>query len=421
MASERESVQKAAEGGGLSIRVASSIGAFTKAEWDLLAGASRDDLTASFNPFISFDFLRILEESGCAVRKTGWQGHHLRLEGAGGAVLGAIPCYVKSHSQGEYVFDHGWADAFERAGGSYYPKLQISVPFTPASGPRLLVNRNADAGLVRAALAQGLRQVTEAVGVSSAHVTFAEDADMAALEGAGFLRRTDRQFHFFNEGYSSYDDFLATLTSRKRKALKKERREALSSGIEIDWLTGSDLTERVWDDFFAFYMDTGGRKWGRPYLNRTFFSLVGERMADDVLLVIARRNGRYIAGAINFIGSDRLYGRNWGCIEDHPFLHFEVCYHQAIDFAIEKKLKVVEAGAQGEHKLARGYLPVTTSSAHFIAHAGLRQAVSDYLRRERREVERMGEYLEEHGPFRRGELQQAEAFGPSETGSSTTD
>jgi len=421
MASERESVQEAAEGGGLSIRVASSIGAFTKAEWDLLAGASRDDLTASFNPFISFDFLRILEESGCAVRKTGWQGHHLRLEGAGGAVLGAIPCYVKSHSQGEYVFDHGWADAFERAGGSYYPKLQISVPFTPASGPRLLVNRNADAGLVRAALAQGLRQVTEAVGVSSAHVTFAEDADMAALEGAGFLRRTDRQFHFFNEGYSSYDDFLATLTSRKRKALKKERREALSSGIEIDWLTGSDLTERVWDDFFAFYMDTGGRKWGRPYLNRTFFSLVGERMADDVLLVIARRNGRYIAGAINFIGSDRLYGRNWGCIEDHPFLHFEVCYHQAIDFAIEKKLKVVEAGAQGEHKLARGYQPVTTSSAHFIAHAGLRQAVSDYLRRERREVERMGEYLEEHGPFRRGELQQAEAFGPSETGSSTTD
>jgi len=421
MASERESAKEAAEGGGLSISIASSIGAFTKAEWDLFSGASRDSFEMPYNPFISFEFLQILEESGCAARRTGWQGHHLRLEDAGGTVLGAIPCYVKSHSQGEYVFDHGWADAFERAGGSYYPKLQISVPFTPASGPRLLVNRNADAGLVRAALAQGLRQVTEAVGVSSAHVTFAEDADMAALEGAGFLRRTDRQFHFFNEGYSSYDDFLATLASRKRKALKKERREALSSGIEIDWLTGSDLTERVWDDFFAFYMDTGGRKWGRPYLNRTFFSLVGERMADDVLLVMARRNGRYIAGAINFIGSDRLYGRNWGCIEDHPFLHFEVCYHQAIDFAIEKKLKVVEAGAQGEHKLARGYLPVTTSSAHFIAHAGLRQAVSDYLRRERRDVERMGEYLEEHGPFRRGELQQAEAFGPSETGSSTTD
>ena len=279
------------------------------------------------------------------------------------------------------------------------------MPFTPATGPRLLVSRNADAAAVKAALAAGLRHCRGAVGVSSAHVTFAEDGDIAALEGAGFLRRTDQQFHFLNEGYSTYDDFLATLASRKRKALKKERREALSSGITIDWLTGNDLTETVWDDFFAFYMDTGGRKWGRPYLNRKFFSLVGERMADDVLLVMAKRNGRYIAGAINFIGSDTLYGRNWGCIEDHPFLHFEVCYHQAIDFAIAKGLKVVEAGAQGEHKLARGYRPVTTHSAHFIAHAGLRDAVGDYLKRERREVARMGEYLEEHGPFRKGELQ----------------
>jgi predicted N-acyltransferase len=421
MVSERESVKESAVSGGLSIRIASSIGAFTEAEWSEFSGASRGDCETPYNPFVSFDFLRILEESGCAVRKTGWQGHHLRLEDADGTVLGAVPCYVKSHSQGEYVFDHGWADAFERAGGSYYPKLQISVPFTPASGPRLLVNRNADAAAVRATLAQGLKQVTEAVGVSSAHVTFAEDNDVAALEDAGFLRRTDQQFHFFNEGYSTYDDFLATLASRKRKALKKERREALSSGITIDRLTGSDLTESVWDDFFTFYMDTGGRKWGRPYLNRKFFSLVGERMAKDVLLVMAKRNGRYIAGAINFIGSDRLFGRNWGCIEDHPFLHFEVCYHQAIDFAIERKLKVVEAGAQGEHKLARGYRPVTTSSAHFIAHAGLRSAISDYLRRERREVERMGEYLEEHGPFRRGELQQADTFGPSEPTSSTTD
>ncbi len=230
---------------------------------------------------------------------------------------------------------------------------------------------------------------------------------MAALEGAGFLARTDQQFHFFNEGFATYDDFLATLASRKRKALKKERREALGDGISIEWLTGSDLTEAVWDDFFAFYMDTGGRKWGRPYLNRKFFSLVGERMAKDVLLVMAKRNGCYIAGAINFIGSDTLFGRNWGCIEDHPFLHFEVCYHQAIDFAIAKGLKVVEAGAQGEHKLARGYRPVTTQSAHFIAHAGLRDAIADYLKRERREVERTSEYLEEHGPFRRGELQQA--------------
>jgi len=412
MASERESARKAADGGGLSIHVASSIGAFTKPEWDQLSGASRNDLEEPYNPFISFAFLRILEESGCAVRKTGWQGHHLRLEDPGGTLLGAVPCYMKPHSQGEYVFDHGWADAFERAGGSYYPKLQVSVPFTPATGPRLLVSRNADPAMVRAVLAQGLRQVTEAAGVSSAHVTFAGQKDMDALQEAGFLARSDQQFHFINEGYSTYDDFLATLASRKRKALKKERREALTSGIAIDWLTGNDLTEKVWDDFFAFYMDTGGRKWGRPYLNRKFFSLVGERMGDDVLLVMARRNGRYIAGAINFIGSDTLYGRNWGCIEDHPFLHFEVCYHQAIDFAIARGLKVVEAGAQGEHKLARGYRPVTTQSAHFIAHAGLRQAIADYLKRERREVARMGEYLGEHSPFRRGEIQQADSFRP---------
>lgn len=421
MASERESVKEAAEGGGLSIRVASSIGAFTRAEWDRFSGASREHCETPYNPFISFDFLSILEESGCAVRKTGWQGHHLRLEDATGTVLGAVPCYAKSHSQGEYVFDHGWADAFERAGGRYYPKLQASVPFTPATGPRLLVIRNADAPAVKAALAQGLRQIAERVGVSSAHVTFAQADDMTALEGAGFLARTDQQFHFLNEGYSSYDDFLATLASRKRKALKKERREALSSGITIDWLTGSDLTEKVWDDFFAFYMDTGGRKWGRPYLNRKFFSLIGERMANDVLLVMAKRNGRYIAGAINFIGSDTLYGRNWGCIEEHPFLHFEVCYHQAIDFAIARGLKVVEAGAQGEHKLARGYRPVTTRSAHFIAHAGLRDAIEDYLRRERREVARMSEYLGEHAPFRRGELQQAELRMLSEPPSSTRD
>jgi uncharacterized protein len=408
MASERESAQESAVSGGLSIRIASSIGAFTEAEWSQFSGTSREDCESPYNPFVSFDFLRIVEESGCAVRKTGWQGHHLRLEDADGTLLGAVPCYVKSHSQGEYVFDHGWADAFERAGGNYYPKLQASVPFTPATGPRLLVNRNADAASVKAALAQGLRQVAEAVGVSSAHVTFAEQGDMAALQKAGFLARTDQQFHFLNEGYSTYDDFLATLASRKRKALKKERREALSSGITIDWLTGRDLTEKVWDDFFAFYMDTGGRKWGRPYLNRKFFSLVGERMADDVLLVMAKRNGRHIAGAINFIGSETLYGRNWGCIEDHPFLHFEVCYHQAIDFAIAKGLKVVEAGAQGEHKLARGYRPVTTNSAHFIAHAGLREAVGDYLKRERREVARMSEYLEEHGPFRKDELQVSE-------------
>ncbi|TPL05629.1 MULTISPECIES: GNAT family N-acetyltransferase [unclassified Mesorhizobium] len=384
-----------------AIRVAAGIGAFTCEEWNGFAGTTRGDKENGYNPLVSFAFLSALEDSGCAVRRTGWQGHHLRLETAQGRLLGAVPCYLKSHSQGEYVFDHGWSDAFERAGGRYYPKLQCSVPFTPVTGPRLLVGKGENEGAVRAGLAEGLKLVTDKLGVSSAHVTFANEPDVATLEAAGFLHRTDQQFHFFNEGFSSYDDFLATLASRKRKAMKKERREALADGISIDWLTGKDITESAWDDFFAFYTDTGGRKWGRPYLNRQFFSLIGERMADDILLVMAKRNGRYIAGAINFIGSDALYGRNWGCIEDHPFLHFEVCYHQAIDFAIERKLKVVEAGAQGEHKLARGYRPVTMHSAHYISHPGLRNAVADYLRRERREVERMGEYLEEHTPFRK--------------------
>ncbi|BCH24910.1 GNAT family N-acetyltransferase [Mesorhizobium sp. L-8-3] len=389
--------------GAYAIRAATSIGAFRRSEWESLAGTSKISSQNYYNPFLSFDFLTALEESGCAVARAGWQGHHLRLETSDGRLVGAVPCYAKSHSQGEYVFDHGWADALERAGGQYYPKLQVSVPFTPVTGPRLLVASDGDAGSLRAALATGLKMVTDRLGVSSAHVTFAQEADMTALDAAGYLVRNDQQFHFFNEGYGSYDDFLASLASRKRKALKAERRKAVADGITIDRLTGADITEALWDDFFAFYMDTGGRKWGRPYLNRRFFSLIGERMADDVLLVMARRNGRYIAGAINFIGSEALYGRNWGCIEDHPFLHFEVCYHQAIDFAIERKLKVVEAGAQGEHKLARGYLPVTVQSAHYIAHPGLRKAVADYLVAERRDVARMGAYLEGHGPFRKDE------------------
>lgn len=395
------------DGDGLAVRIAASIGAFTKAEWDGLSGTTRGD-PAGYNPFLSYEFLTSLEESGCAVPRTGWHGQHIRLEDTAGNLLGAVPCYAKTHSQGEYVFDHGWADAFERAGGSYYPKLQASVPFTPVTGPRLLHPKGENGDGTRVALAAGLKAVTDRLGVSSAHVTFAKGDDIAVLADSGFLIRTDQQFHFFNRGYACYDDFLGTLASRKRKALKKERREALADDITIDWLTGKDITERAWDDFFAFYMDTGGRKWGRPYLNRKFFSLIGERMAEDILLVMAKREGRYVAGAINFVGSDALYGRNWGCIEDHPFLHFEVCYHQAIDFAIAKGLKVVEAGAQGEHKLARGYMPVTMQSAHYIAHAGLRRAIADYLRRERQEVARAGEYLEAHGPFRRGEPQEQE-------------
>ncbi|MGB3875572.1 MAG: GNAT family N-acetyltransferase [Shinella zoogloeoides] len=385
------------------IRIETSFADIPAEDWARLAGASRGDAREPYNPFVSHAFLSSLEESGCAVAETGWLGQHLLLEGEDGALRGALPVYLKSHSQGEYVFDHGWADAFERAGGRYYPKLQAAIPFTPATGPRLLHRTGEPVVETQAALAEGLKELTRRHGVSSAHSTFVPETEMPVFEAAGYLHRTDQQFHFINAGYGAYEDFLETLASRKRKALKKERRAALEHGIEIDWLTGSDLTESVWDQFFAFYMDTGSRKWGRPYLNRRFYSLIGERMADDILLVMARREGRYIAGAINFIGGDTLYGRHWGCIEDHPFLHFEVCYHQAIDFAIEKRLTRVEAGAQGEHKLARGYLPVTTHSAHYIAHAGLRRAVADYLERERQDVEMMGDYLAEHGPFRRGE------------------
>lgn len=380
------------------LRVVEGIGDFSEDEWNHLAGTSRQG--GSYNPFISRAFLNALEQSGSVSQHAGWLPRHLRLEDDKGYLIGAVPNYLKGHSQGEYVFDHGWADAFERAGGRYYPKFQASIPFTPATGPRLLCHAEFEPDAVQLALANGLRQLTDQTGASSAHVTFAPKNEIFALEETGFLHRTDQQFHFINNSFSKYDDFLNELVSRKRKALKKERRDALSEGIEVDWLTGSDLTEAVWDDFFEFYIDTGSRKWGRPYLNRKFFSLIGETMADDILLVMARRGGRYIAGAINFIGSDTLYGRHWGCIEDHPYLHFEVCYHQAIDFAIDRKLRVVEAGAQGEHKLARGYIPVTTHSAHYIAHEGFRRAVSDYLEHERREVEQIHAALEEHTPFR---------------------
>ncbi len=386
-----------------TLRVVTAMEGFAASDWNRLAGTSRSKRNEPYNPFISHAFLSALEDSGSVGRGAGWLPQHLRLETPDGQLAGAVPCYLKSHSQGEYVFDHGWADAFERAGGHYYPKLQVSVPFTPATGPRLLTGEGLQPEAVRTALGQGLMTLTDRLGVSSAHVTFAPEDEIRLLEGLGYLHRTDQQFHFSNPGYGSYDDFLATLASRKRKALKRERRTALENGITIEWLTGGDLTEGAWDDFFAFYTDTGGRKWGRPYLNRTFFSLVGERMPDDILLVMAWRDGRRIAGALNFIGSEAIFGRHWGCIEDHPFLHFEVCYHQAIDFAIDRRLKTVEAGAQGQHKLARGYLPVTTHSAHYIAHPGLKEAVAHYLEHERAEVAEIGVELEKMAPFRKPE------------------
>ncbi len=353
-----------------------------------------------YNPFISHDFLLSLEESGSATPRTGWAGRHLILKGNKGKPIGIVPCYMKSHSQGEYVFDWGWADAFERAGGEYYPKLQVSVPFTPATGRRLLVAGDAPP-LTRETLVAGLEALTRQTGASSVHATFLDDTDAGAFAEAEWLQRTDQQFHWHNRGYRDFDDFLEAFASRKRKQVKRERREACANGIEIRHVTGSDITEAHWDAFYAFYMDTGSRKWGRPYLNRTFFSLLGERMAAAVLLIFAYRQGRPIAGALNLIGSDTLYGRYWGAIEEHPFLHFEVCYHQAVDFALAKGLRRVEAGAQGEHKLARGYEPVTTRSAHLIANPSLRAAVARHLMHERAQVAAMHEVLAEAAPFRR--------------------
>jgi hypothetical protein len=393
----------------LNIRIASSLADIPATVWDACAGASSTELLTRGqrpNPFVSHSFLSCLEQSKSVGARTGWQPQHLIAETADGEVLGVAPCYAKSHSQGEYVFDHGWADAFERAGGDYYPKLQVAVPFTPVTGPRLLARPGPLADSVRGALGDALAQVTKTNGLSSAHVTFLTKAEWDLLGDRGYLQRTDQQFHWQNEGYTTFDDFLAALNSRKRKVIRRERKEALAPGITLHWLTGSDLTEEVWDAFFDFYMDTGSRKWGRPYLTRAFFSMVGAAMGERILLVMAKRAGRFVAGAINFIGTEALYGRNWGAVEHHPFLHFEVCYYQAIEFAIAHKLARVEAGAQGEHKLARGYLPHPTYSAHYIAHSGLRRAIDDYLARERAYVEAAGEELAAAGPFRKDLVEQ---------------
>ena len=358
------------------------------------------------NPFVSHEFLSSLEASRSVGGRTGWQPRHLLAEDATGELVGVVPCYVKMHSRGEYVFDHSWAEAFERAGGSYYPKLQVAVPFTPVTGPRLLARAGLETEAVRRALADALVEITTASELSSAHVTFLTKDEWQTLDERNFLRRTDQQFQWENADYNSFDDFLAALASRKRKTIRRERKEALSAGIDVCWLTGSDLTESIWDAFFTFYMETGSRKWGRPYLTREFFSVAGEKMRDRILLVMARRAGRWIAGAINFIGADTLYGRNWGAIEHHPFLHFELCYYQAIEYAIAHRLRWVEAGAQGEHKLARGYLPHTTYSAHFIANPDLRRAIADYLARERVYVRAAAEELAAAAPFRKDLVEQ---------------
>jgi hypothetical protein len=369
--------------------------------WNKLAGTSKGG-DAPYNPFISFAFLSSLEDSGSASDETGWIGSHLVVRAENGTLDAAMPAYLKLHSRGEYVFDHAWADAFERAGGRYYPKLQASIPFTPASAPKLLVRDGGDEELLGSLLARGAAAVVEKLQLSSAHVTFVSEREAAMLEGHGFLRRNDQQFHWYNDGYADFADFEGALASRKRKQIRKERREALAADITIEWVSGADLKEHHWDAFFTFYQDTGARKWGQPYLTRSFFSMIGERMADDIVLIMAKRDGNTIAGALNFKGNDALYGRNWGCTEHHPFLHFEVCYYQAIDYAIEKGLSRVEAGAQGAHKLARGYVPAITTSMHHIPHRGFREAVEDYLAHEREQVVFEADYLEQRSPFRKG-------------------
>ncbi len=390
--------------GNVVIKVAQAIAEISPEAWDACAIPD----AATLDPFLMHCFLKSLEDAGCVGGRSGWISQHLVLEDGAEQVLGVAPAYAKTHSQGEYIFDHGWADAYERAGGQYYPKLQLAVPFTPVPGRRLLARPGPEADSHEAMLAAGAAELVKRQGWSSAHITFMTEGEWERLAKLGYLQRTGKQYHWANAGYQTYDDFLGTLASRKRKALRKERQQALENGISIEWLSGRDITEAHWDAFFQFYMDTGERKWGRPYLNRRFFSLLGAAMADKCLLIMARRAGQYIAGALNMVGGDCIYGRYWGCMEHHPSLHFEVCYHQAIDYAIEHKLARVEAGAQGDHKLARGYAPVAVYSAHFIADPGFRRAVDRFLGEEREQMAQMREALAGATPFRRGPLQQIE-------------
>jgi len=377
-------------------RTVSSIDEIDRDIWNALA----DRPGQPFNPFVAHEFLSALEQSGSVAPETGWAPMHLVLEDHG-EVTGVMPLYAKGHSQGEYVFDHHWADAYMRAGGQYYPKLLCAAPFTPVPGPRLLAKTD-DA---RQRLAFALRQIVQQMGVSSAHVNFTTDKDQTALTAACFLPRMGEQFHWFNRGYQSFDDFLEQLSSRKRKAIRRERRDACAKGVAIRHLTGGEIEERHWDAFWMFYLDTGARKWGEPYLTRDFFRLIAETMPEHLLMIVAEREdagvSQPIAGALNFIGGDTLYGRYWGCTEDVPFLHFEICYHQAIDYAIAHGLARVEAGAQGQHKIARGYEPVPTHSAHWIADSGFRGAIDNYLEAERAQTGMEIEALRDYMPFKK--------------------
>jgi predicted N-acyltransferase len=381
----------------VTLRVVESLAGVDAAQWDACALAPG----AAACPFLSHGFLKALEDSKSVGRRTGWQPQYLLAEAPDGTLLGAVPLYLKSHSQGEYIFDHGWAQAFERAGGRYYPKLQAAVPFTPVPGPRLFARPGPLEGAVKDALIDMMAEMAKDNGISSVHATFCAKSDWDRFGARGWLQRIGQQYHWHNEGYKTFDDFLAALASRKRKAIRKEREAVRKEGLVIHQLSGADIKPRHWDAFFAFYMDTGGRKWGSPYLTRSFFDVLGATMADKVVLIMAEADGRPVGGALNLKGEDTLYGRYWGCLESHAFLHFEACYYQAIDYAIAHGLARVEAGAQGDHKIQRGYLPVPTYSAHWIVDAGFRRAVDDYLKRERPAVLNEIEGLKQYSPFRK--------------------
>jgi len=384
---------------GWTVETVRGLADIPAAAWDACAGAEPGGVPP--NPFVSHAFLHALEQAGCVGGRSGWAPAHQIMRGADGSLIAAAPAYVKSHSLGEYVFDHAWAEALERAGGQYYPKIQVAVPFTPASGPRLMVRSGLAPLPARMALLDGLEALRARIGGSSIHATFLPEDEAESFAARDYLLRSDRQFHWTDENFGSFEGFLAALSSRKRKMIRRERKEALASGLTVRWLTGAAITEADWDAFFAFYMNTGSRKWGRPYLNRRFFSLIGQSMAERIVLILACRGERPVAGAINFIGRDALFGRNWGAIEEQPFLHFEICYYQAMDFALAHGLKRIEAGAQGEHKLMRGYRPVLTRSAHALVHQGLRRAVADYLRREQDHIAAEKIELDNLAPFRR--------------------
>ncbi|SFP78443.1 GNAT family N-acetyltransferase [Sphingomonas rubra] len=373
----------------ITARLVDGVRQIAAADWDACAGSA--------NPFVGHAFLAALEESGSVGGHSGWQPLPIVIDDADGRPAAVAPAYAKAHSQGEYVFDHGWADAWQRAGGAYYPKLQVAAPFSPVPGPRLLLR---DAALAPA-LIGALEAVVDGNGLSSGHATFVRDDQLPLFEAAGWLIRQGTQFHWLNQGYATFDDFLGQLSSRKRKNIRKERAAAVE-GLTIRHLSGGEIEPRHWDAFWTFYQDTGSRKWGRPYLTRGFFPLLGQALGDRVLLILAERDGVAVAGALNLIGDDALYGRYWGCTEEVPFLHFELCYYQAIDAAIARGLPRVEAGAQGEHKLARGYVPVPTWSAHYIPDPGFRHAAADFLAAEREGIAADAAYLGELTPFRRG-------------------